>query len=1177
MKKFKLFFALFAMLTLGVTNAWAQTVTWEKATSIAAGDVVALVCESKKMELSSISTTSTKYGIGTAYTSTPAGLYELTVEEGSSTGTFSFKKGTTYLYWTSGNSLATNATKSANTSWAVTFSNGNATILNAKDNSRKLVWNASSPRFACYTSAQTAVQLYKKVISEESGDVIVKTLKSIAVEGMTTTYEQGDRFKFDGTCTATYSVTKNDEPQADETKTVTPTVSTPNMEQMGTQTIEVSYKEGEVSVSTTYDITITENIITPGTYTGNLNNTFFNCTAGNQSEEQSGKFNDILVVAGCKANAQNKTYYDAAHVRFYTDSYLTLSVPTGYVIKSIVFTAGGDWKGSITASTGTYNNDTKSWSGYEQEVQFSFGQQNRIASISVTYEVMDLTHVAVPTISGTEDFSESATVTIAAEDGLKVYYTLDGTDPTNASTEYTAPFELTATTTVKAIAYNGENASDIASKTFTKCQVLTCQEAKDLCTSTQSTDKYAIRGYVTSIPYAYSSSYNNISFWMADTKDGGEVFEGYKAVPADNAAKSVKVGDYVELIGHIVLYNSTPETTQGGTYTVIPAPIIYHTVSVTAENGTVEGLAEEGKYEHGTEATLTATAAEGYEFTCWTVGEDTVSTANPYKFTVTADLALVANFKVAVTTITETFDLTQEEDTRNMGGTYSIYAGDYTLRIFGYEGAGTYQDDTTTVEDAAPMLFTPDYDDALNPVVVVTIDEENNKEVMQVTAASADGTKIYNLTINIALPSYEKYSLIATGIKAENETVEGISVIKLKGEGYLNGEEAIPFEFMVYESMMGYGAEGTIGEINVFSTKAEFFAEEGEFLLMATMQDEEGKYLFNVEVMGTMPKAEVEIVVKETKDVTLYNLNLDVQGNMAMVTADNMTLSFNLTLLDTENYYGTYTNDAFSNIWYGDDQLYAAYGEAQVYAEVDGKAKFVVSFISTPDAEGNVTLYNFTLYAGEQPAEPTKHTVKILVSSEGAGTVTGAGEYEDGAEVTVTATANKGWIFYGWLDEDGECLSNDDNYTFQVLDDVTLVACFFPMLEGTSTDCVISGNKLTATAQLSVGLLKMNLVLGEEKEEDVFVLTEESKLTIGDEEVILEDGRFMAYSEALAIAAFIAVYKEVPHYITVMILNPTTGVDNINTTVVPVKMIENGQLIIMKGDAKYNVQGAIIK
>ena len=319
------------------------------------------------------------------------------------------------------------------------------------------------------------------------------------------------------------------------------------------------------------------------------------------------------------------------------------------------------------------------------------------------------------------------------------------------------------------------------------------------------------------------------------------------------------------------------------------------------------------------------------------------------------------------TIITETFDLTQEDDTRNMGA-YVIFAGDYTLRIYGYMGAGTYQDDPATEENESPLLFTPDYDDALNAVVVVTIDEENNKEVMQVTATSADGKKVYNLTINIALPSYEKYSLIATGIKAENETVEGMSVIKLKGEGYLNGEEAVPFEFMVFESMMGYGAEGTIGEIYVFSTEAEFFAEEGEFLLMATMQDEEGKYLFNVEVTGTMPKAEVEIVVKETKDVTLYNLNMNVQGNMAMVTAEGETLSFWLTLLETENYYGTYTSDAFSNIWYNDNQLYAAYGDAHVYAEVDGKAKFVVSFISTPDAEGNVTLYNFTLYAGEKTA-----------------------------------------------------------------------------------------------------------------------------------------------------------------------------------------------------------------
>ena len=70
-----------------------------------------------------------------------------------------------------------------------------------------------------------------------------------------------------------------------------------------------------------------------------------------------------------------------------------------------------------------------------------------------------------------------------------------------------------------------------------------------------------------------------------------------------------------------------------------------YTVTVAAENGTVEGLAADGKYEHGAEATLTATPAEGYEFVNWTKGEEVVSTENTYTFTVTADIALVANFQ----------------------------------------------------------------------------------------------------------------------------------------------------------------------------------------------------------------------------------------------------------------------------------------------------------------------------------------------------------------------------------------------------------------------------------------------------------------------------------------------------------------------------------------------------
>ncbi len=177
MKHLKLFFALFAMLALGVGNAWAETVTWEKATSIAEGDVVLLVYESSSKELSGISTTSTKYGIGTAYTTNPAGLYPLNVEAGSTDGTFSFKNSEgEYLYWTSGNSLNVNATKNAKTSWTVSFSNEDATIANAHDATRTIRWNTGSPRFACYTSGQQAVQLYKQVVSTGSGEPVVSLI-----------------------------------------------------------------------------------------------------------------------------------------------------------------------------------------------------------------------------------------------------------------------------------------------------------------------------------------------------------------------------------------------------------------------------------------------------------------------------------------------------------------------------------------------------------------------------------------------------------------------------------------------------------------------------------------------------------------------------------------------------------------------------------------------------------------------------------------------------------------------------------------------------------------------------------------------------------------------------------------------------------------------------------------
>ena len=80
--------------------------------------------------------------------------------------------------------------------------------------------------------------------------------------------------------------------------------------------------------------------------------------------------------------------------------------------------------------------------------------------------------VATPTFSvaaGTYNANQSVTITCAT-DGATIYYTTDGSEPTNLSSEYTEPVSITQTTTLKAIAIKNAESSNVASATYTlKC------------------------------------------------------------------------------------------------------------------------------------------------------------------------------------------------------------------------------------------------------------------------------------------------------------------------------------------------------------------------------------------------------------------------------------------------------------------------------------------------------------------------------------------------------------------------------------------------------------------------------------------------------------------------------------------------------------------------------------
>ena len=231
-----------------------------KATSIAVGDEVILVYEkdNTKKEMTGFSSTKTVYGTVADYTTTPAGTYTFQVVAGSSTGTYALKHGSVYANWSSENSLSSSGTLNANSSWKISFNNGNAVIANANTSSRTIRYNTTSPRFACYTSGQGAVQLYKMgagtTYSDYSltcGELCALSSISLNTTSVQKTFVTGATLDYTGlVVTASYSNCSS--------KTVNPTTVTvsSSMDAAGEKTVTVSYTENSVTQTATYVITV---------------------------------------------------------------------------------------------------------------------------------------------------------------------------------------------------------------------------------------------------------------------------------------------------------------------------------------------------------------------------------------------------------------------------------------------------------------------------------------------------------------------------------------------------------------------------------------------------------------------------------------------------------------------------------------------------------------------------------------------------------------------------------------------------------------------------------------------------------------------------------------------------------------------------------------------------------
>lgn len=197
------------------------------------------------------------------------------------------------------------------------------------------------------------------------------------------------------------------------------------------------------------------------------------------STKQVWKQNGITFTNNKSASTNAVADY-AKPVRLYAGSNIVVEFADGNITKIVFDCNSSSYATALKNSIGT--TATTSVSSDKVTVTFSeainsftiskLTAQVRLDALTVTYEVPsegDVSKPVTPTLTAGGNFVGSKTVEISCDtEGAEIFYTTDGTEPTEDSDAYTNSFEIKETTTVKAIAVNEAGASIVAEATYTR-------------------------------------------------------------------------------------------------------------------------------------------------------------------------------------------------------------------------------------------------------------------------------------------------------------------------------------------------------------------------------------------------------------------------------------------------------------------------------------------------------------------------------------------------------------------------------------------------------------------------------------------------------------------------------------------------------------------------------------
>ena len=437
-------------------------------------------------------------------------------------------------------------------------------------------------------------------------------------------------------------------------------------------------------------------------------------------------------------------------------------------------------------------------------------------------------------------------------------------------------------------------------------------------------------------------------------------------------------------------------------------------ITITEGGAAPMGETVSAEFTEGQTCILTAIPFDGYNFVNWTENGAVVATTSVYSFEVTSDRTLFANFSADVV----------ENYTVNVLASPAT-GGDVT-------GGGTYAAGTSCTVTATAN---EGYD---------FVNWTENGEVVSTNAS-------YTFTVNenhtlIANFSVQSYTINLTANPTEGGTLTG-------GGTYLYGQYCTA----AATAADGYTFVNWTENGTVVSTEASYYFQvQGNRNLVAnfTINSYTVTVAANPEEGGTVTGGGTftygqSCTVSATEAAGYTFINWTENGSFV---SSELTFTFNveadrnLVANFTTNPQPMHTITVIANPTEGGTVVGGGTYEEGQECTVTATPAAGYTFINwTEDGEevsDNVS-YSFTV-TGDRTlvANFSIESYEIVATADpvAGGTVTGAGTYEYGTEITLGVTLNEGYIFQYWT-EDGLIVSYDQDYTFTVTADRTLIAC----------------------------------------------------------------------------------------------------------------------------------------